>query len=114
MPTRTKLLYVGAGATGLLAVGWGVTGYLGIRAAGDLHDELKRPTTEGELANLKQKAQGWLLASDVLGTCALGIGATTLYFTLTGSSTGSSRRRGGITHLNLGVAPGAVEVRGAF
>lgn len=113
MTTRTKLLYVGAGATGLLAVGWAVTGYFGIRAAGDLHDELKRPTTEGELSHLKQKAQGWLLASDILGACALGAGVTTLYFTLSGSGSGSGRR-GGITQLNLGVAPGAVEVRGAF
>lgn len=113
MTTRTKLLYVGAGATGLLAVGWAVTGYFGIRAASDLHDELKRPTTEGELSHLKQKAQGWLLASDILGACALGAGATTLYFTLSGSKSGSGRR-GGITQLNLGVAPGAVEVRGAF
>lgn len=112
--TRTQLLYVGAGATGLFAVGWGVTGYLGIRAAGDLHDELQHPTTEGALANLKQRAQGWLLASDILGACALGVGATTLYFTLTGSSAGASRRRGGITQLNLGVAPSAVQLRGAF
>lgn len=113
MSTRAKLLYLSGGSTGLLAVGWAVTGYLGIKAAGDLHDELQHPSTEGQLSSLKGKAQALLLTSDILGACALGAGATTLYFALT-SKKSEPARPTGTGRLQLGVAPSAVMVRGTF
>lgn len=113
MLTRTKLLYIGAGSTGLLAAGWAVTGYLGISAAGELNDELKHPSTESRLSSLRGKAQALLLTSDILGACALGAGATTLYFALTSSKSEPIRSKGA-NRLELGFAPSAVLLHGTF
>jgi hypothetical protein len=109
MSHRTQLLYVGAGATGLLVIGWAVTGYVGIKAASDLHDALQRPTTQGELDSLKGRAKGWLLASDILGTASLAAGAATLYFTLKGPAKEQPR-----ANVTLGLGLGAVRVAGTF
>lgn len=111
--TRSTLLYAGTGATGVLALGWAITGYLGIRAAGDLHDELQRPSTESRLSDLKSRAQGLLLASDILGACAIGVGATTMYFALS-SNTSQATRRVGSNPLQIGLGPAAVQLQGSF
>jgi hypothetical protein len=112
MSRRTQLVYVGAGATGLLVVGWAVTGYVGIKAAGNLHDALQRPATQSELDTLKHKARGWLLASDIVGATALVTGGTTLYFALKGPS--QEQPKVGLAQLGLGLGPGAVQLTGAF
>jgi hypothetical protein len=112
MSRRTQLLYVGAGATGLLAIGWGITGYVGIRAASDLHSALQGPTNHDQIDPLKRKARGWLLASDILGGTALAIGVTTLYFTLSGPSEAPTRV--GLGRIDLGLGPGALQLSGVF
>jgi hypothetical protein len=109
---RTQLLYVGAGATGLLAIAWAVTGYVGIKAASDLHSALQGPTNHDQVDPLRAKARGWLLASDILGGAALATGATTLYFTLKGPSNPPTRV--GLTRIDLGLGPGAVQLNGSF
>lgn len=113
MSKHTKLLYIGAGSTGLLAAGWAVTGYLGISAARELNDELKHPSTESRLSSLRGKAQALLLTSDILGACALGAGATTLYFALT-SKKSAAPRATGANRLQLEFAPNAVLLHGTF
>jgi hypothetical protein len=109
---RTQLLYVGAGATGLLAIGWAVTGYVGIKAASDLHSALQGPTNHDQVDPLKRRARGWLLASDILGAATLATGATTLYFTLKGPSVAPTRV--GLEHVDLGLGPAAVQLNGTF
>ncbi len=113
-PRKSELLYVGWGATGVLAVGWAVTGYVGIKAAGDLHNALNQPATAGELQSLKVKAQGWLLASDIVGATALVAGGTTLYFSLKRPSREQPTPHVGMTNLNFGLGPGAVQLNGTF
>jgi hypothetical protein len=110
--TRATLLYAGAASSGLLAIGWAITGYVGISAAGDLHDELQHPSTESRLSSLKQRARGFLLTSDILGACAIGLGATTVYFALTPSE--HKNKQLGSNRLRLGVSPGAVLIHGTF
>jgi hypothetical protein len=112
MSTRTQLLYAGAGATGLFAVAWAVTGYVGIKAAGDLHDALQRPTSQGELDSYKSKARGALIASDILGVATLVAGGTTLYFTLKGPSKEQPKAK--TSRIDVRVAPSAVLVTGTF
>lgn len=120
MSARTQWLYVGAGATGLFAIGWAITGYLGIKAAGELHDTLQGPTTEGKLDSLRSNARSALLASDILGVATLATGATTLFFTLKGPSTAPAKDEKkaqastGISHVRLGMAPSAIQVTGSF
>jgi hypothetical protein len=110
--TRTQLLYVGAGATSLFAVAWAVTGYVGIKAAGDLHDALQRPSSQGELDSYRNKARGALIASDILGATTLIVGGTTLYFTLKGPSKEQPKSHG--SRINVSIAPSAVLVTGVF
>lgn len=113
-PRRNELLYVGWGATGLLVAGWAVTGYVGIKAAGDLHNQLNQPSNAGELQTLKVKARGWLLASDIVGATALVTGGTTLYFTLKRPSRDQAPPHTAMSTLRLGLGPGAVQLNGTF
>ncbi len=112
MSTRTQLLYAGAGATALFTVAWAVTGYAGIKAAGDLHDALQRPSNQGELDSYRNRARGALIASDILGAAALISGGTTLYFTLKGP--GKEQPQVGMTRLSVQFAPNAVQLNGSF
>ncbi len=113
-PRKSELIYVGWGATGLLVAGWAVTGYIGVKAAGDLHNQLNQPSTSGELQSLKVKARGWLLASDIVGAAAFVTGGTTLYFTLKRPSREQAPTHAAVTNLNLGLGPGAVQLNGTF
>ena len=113
-PKKSELLYVGWGATGVLAIGWAVTGFIGIKAANELHNQLNQPTTSDELQSLRVKARGWLLASDIVGATALVTGGTTLYFTLKRPSRDQPTPQPGMTSLNLGLGPGAVQLNGTF
>lgn len=79
---RNPMLVAGWGATGVLALSWAITGYVGIKAAGDLHNAMQHTSTESELTTLRSKAKGWLLAADIVGTATVLTGGLTLYFTL--------------------------------
>lgn len=110
--TRTQLLYAGAGSTGVFAVAWAATGYVGIKAVSDLRDALQRPTSQGELDSYKSRARGAFIASDILGAAALITGGTTLFFALKGPS--RDPHKTSATRVDVGLAPSAVLVTGAF
>ena len=113
-PRRSELLYLGWGATGVLAIGWAVTGYLGITAASDLHQALQYTATESDLQSRKDKARGWLLAADIVGTATLITGGTTLYFTLKRPSREQPSPKPSAPNVSVGLSSGSAVVSGTF
>jgi tetratricopeptide (TPR) repeat protein len=101
-------------AAGTLAASAAVTGILGIVASNDL-DRLKDnpDVTRGELESTGRRAQGLLLASDILAGASLVAAGTALYLTFSGGAR-SKQPPPSKTGLGVGVSFTHVGVIAAF
>jgi hypothetical protein len=105
-----------AGTTGALGIGAAVLGVRALGAESDYDDELQGRTSAQELASLRDKAETFALATDVLIGLTAAAGATTIVLfivdaTSTSSSTGDVAGQPLFGPL---IGPGYVGLQGAY
>jgi hypothetical protein len=110
--THSRFLWVDWAATGALTAGAVVLGVLGASEASSLeHERTSLGATTSSLNALHGRAQGYLIAADVVGGAALLAGGLSLYVQLSSSS---AEHRAGGSALKLGISPTHVDLGATF
>jgi hypothetical protein len=100
--------------TGVLGVGAGALGVLTLSAQSDLKDERESLTTRDKLDDAESKTKTLALVTDVLLAATVISAGIALYITLDSSGDEPAEKEKAARKVELGVGPGAVQLRGTF